>query len=429
MKSLFKNWLIAILKCEARLALIRYRPRIVAITGSVGKTSTKDAIAYALAPFFSVRKSEKSFNSDFGVPLTILGLKNAVNNPFLWFTNLVVGAVRAVWPEKGLDWLVLEVGAGEPGDIKKFAKMLAPDIVVVTCFPAVPVHVEYFSSPEAVIAEKTELVRAVREGGVLVLNADDEKVHSLKNAFPNLQAVLFSANTVADVRGADYEVMYETGLPVGISFRVLAGEQSLAVKVRGVLGRHLMQPVLAAFAVTHSLGLDVWRAADTFQRFATSPGRMRLISGVNNSLIIDDSYNASPIAVKEALTALGSLAVRGRKVAVLGVMAELGAFSAEEHREIGVLAAKNCSELVVVGKSAQEIAAGARASGMPAAQVRFYIDSTEAAGELSRTIQAGDVVLVKGSQSARMERVVKSLMQEPERAQELLVRQEKEWFR
>ena len=262
-----------------------------------------------------------------------------------------------------------------------------------------------------------------------MLNADDEKVHSLKNAFPNLQAVLFSANTVADVRGADYEVMYETGLPVGISFRVLAGEQSLAVKVRGVLGRHLMQPVLAAFAVTHSLGLDVWRAADTFQRFATSPGRMRLISGVNNSLIIDDSYNASPIAVKEALTALGSLAVRGRKVAVLGVMAELGAFSAEEHREIGVLAAKNCSELVVVGKSAQEIAAGARASGMPAAQVRFYIDSTEAAGELSRTIQAGDVVLVKGSQSARMERVVKALMQEPERAQELLVRQEKEWFR
>ena len=327
MKSLFKNWLIAILKCEARLALIRYRPRIVAITGSVGKTSTKDAIAYALAPFFSVRKSEKSFNSDFGVPLTILGLKNAVNNPFLWFTNLVVGAVRAVWPEKGLDWLVLEVGAGGPGGIKKFAKMLAPDIVVVTCFPAVPVHVEYFSSPEAVIAEKTELVRAVREGGVLVLNADDEKVHSLKNAFPNLQAVLFSANTVADVRGADYEVMYETGLPVGISFRVLAGEQSLAVKVRGVLGRHLMQPVLAAFAVARSLGLDLWRAADTFQRFATSPGRMRLISGVNNSLIIDDSYNASPIAVKEALTALGSLAVRGRKVAVLGVMAELRAFT------------------------------------------------------------------------------------------------------
>lgn len=438
MKSIVKNCLLAVLKCEARLALARRRPRIVAITGSVGKTSTKDAVAVALAPFFSVRKNEKSYNSDFGVPMTILGLKNAVRNPVWWCKNLILGAVQAIFPEKGLDWLVLEVGAGEPGDIKKFAEMLSPDIVVVTRFPAVPVHVEYFASPGAVISEKIELVRAVRDGGVLVLNADDEKVYSLKNAFPNRKAVLFGTNAGAGVRGTDYEVRYEAGLPVGISFRVLVEGQSFAMNIHGVLGRHLMQPILAAFAVAYSLGLDVRRVAEAFKDFAAPAGRMRLIDGANDLLIIDDSYNASPVAVREALSALGSLAVRGRKIAVLGVMAELGAFSAEEHRKIGVWAAKNCSKLVVVGEfagqkssgleSAQEIAAGAKEAGMAASQSRSYTDSTEAAEALPRIIQSGDVVLVKGSQSARMERVVKALMREPKRAKELLVRQDNEWM-
>lgn len=421
MKSIFKKCLLALLKCEARLALARRRPRIVAITGSVGKTSTKDAIACALAPFFSVRKSEKSYNSDFGVPLTVLGLKNAINNPILWLTNLIIGAVRAIWPGKEPDWLVLEVGTGEPGDIKKFSNMLSPDIVVVTRFPAVPVHIEYFSSPEAVIAEKTELVRAARDGGTLVLNADDEKVRSLKSAFPNLQAVLFStrADADADVRGTDYEVMCETGLPVGISFRVLAGEQSFAVNTHGVLGRHLMQPALATFAVAHALGLDLTCVAKAFQHFTAPPGRMRLISGINNSLIIDDSYNASPVAVKEALAALASLETKGRKIAVLGGMAELGAFSREEHRRVVELAIRSCEEFIVVGELWRGVV-----SHPP---VKYFETSQATAGALLRDIRAGDIVLVKGSQAARMERVVKALMREPERAKELLVRQSKEW--
>ncbi len=419
------------LKCEARLALARRRPHIVAITGSVGKTSTKDAIACALAPFFSVRKSEKSYNSDFGVPLTILGLKNALNNPFLWFMNLAVGAIRALWPEKEPEWLVLEVGAGEPGDIKKFAQMLAPDIAVITRFPDVPVHVEYFSSPEAVIAEKTELARAVPEDGTLILNADDMKVRALRENFPSRKAILFGMGEGADVRGSGYEVVYrgegKGRFPAGIRFTANAGGRLFPIGLRGVLGEHLMLPILAAFAVTATLKLDLFGVGAALANFVPPSGRMRLIEGANDALILDDSYNASPVAVKEALSTLGSLTTHGRKVAVLGVMAELGAFSVTEHRKIGSLAAKSCSELVVVGESAQEIAAGAKEAGMSAAQVRCYADSVEAAAALPRIIQAGDVVLVKGSQSARMERVVKALMREPERAKELLVRQDDEW--
>lgn len=433
MKSFVKKYLLAALRCEARLALARRRPRIVAITGSVGKTSTKDAIACGLAPFFSVRKSARSYNSDFGVPLTILGLKNAVRNPVWWCKNLLLGAVRALWPEKGLDWLVLEVGAGEPGDIKKFAGLLSPDIVVVTRFPAVPVHVEYFSSPEAVISEKTELVRAVREGGTLVLNADDELVRSLKSVFPNLQAILFSTSTDADVRGSNYEVVYKgkeaARFPAGFRFTVTAGGKTFPIELLGILGAHLILPVLAAFAVAVALELDLARVAEAFKSFVPPDGRMNLIEGVNGSLIIDDSYNASPVAMREALTTLASLDTTGRKIAVLGGMAELGKFSAEEHRKIGVLAAETCSELVVVGELARKIVVGARQGGMSAAQIRFYKNSREAADALARDIRVGDVVLVKGSQSARMERVVKALMREPARAKELLARQGDEWSR
>ncbi len=417
---------------EAKLSFSRHRPRIIAITGSVGKTSTKDAVFCALRPFFSVRRNEKSYNSDFGVPLTILGLNNSVNNPILWLWNLLVGATRMVLPEKNLSWLVLEVGAGEPGDIKKFAGMLAPDIAIITRFAEVPVHVEFFPTVEALIAEKTELARAVRKDGTLVLGGDDEKVLALKQQFPDHHTVLYGANETSDVRGSGYSPVYEKvktfQFPSSVQFIVSVGSHSFPVLLKGVLGAHLIQPVLAAFSVASALKLDLNRVAETFKSFASPPGRMRIITGTNNSLIIDDSYNASPVAVQGALISLAALEVTGRKIAVLGDMAELGAFGPEEHRKIGALVAKSCAKLVVVGNLAEEIKSGALSAGMTPERVRAFKTSREAADVLARDISGGDVVLVKGSQSARMERIVKALMRNPERASELLVRQEREWL-
>ena len=416
---------------EARVALARHRPRIIAITGSVGKTSTKDAVFCALTPFFPTRKSEKSYNSDFGVPLTILGLTNPVRNPFLWLRNLAIGAFRAVFPETHLKWLVLEVGAGEPGDIKKFADFLSPDIVVITRFADVPVHVEFFPSPEAVIAEKRELAKAVKADGALVLGGDDEQVLAIKQDFPDRRTIVYGTTPTVDVRGSGYTLVYGTIgnhiFPLGIRFTVQSGPYSFPIELKGVIGEHLIQPILAAFGVAHALSLDLGRVAETFTRFTPPPGRMRLIQGSHNSLIIDDSYNASPVAMREALVTLASLEVKGRKVAVLGDMAELGAFGPEEHRKMGALAARSSTELVVVGKLATEIRQGALQSGMSASRIRAFTTSSEASDALARDIRAGDVVLVKGSQSARMERIVKALMHDPARASSLLVRQEKEW--
>ena len=179
MKSFFKSIVVSILTFEAHLLLRLAKPKIIAVTGSVGKTSTKDAVYHAIKNTTSARKSEKSYNSDIGVPLSILGLDNAWQNPILWIKNIGNGLLHALFPFHYPKVLVLEMGVDRPGDMKRLTSWIKPDIVVLTRLPDVPVHVEYFSSPEEVVAEKLILVDALATDGVLVYNNDDEKVLSL----------------------------------------------------------------------------------------------------------------------------------------------------------------------------------------------------------------------------------------------------------
>ena len=158
MRNLFKKIVAYLLRKESELVLWRYRPKIVAITGSVGKTSTKDAVYAVLAKVTHVRKSEKSFNSEIGLPLTILGVRNAWNNPFLWLENLCRGLWLFLWPHKYPKWLVLEVGVGKPGDMKKTASWLKSDVVIITAIGETPVHIEFFNSRKHLIEEKSSLI-------------------------------------------------------------------------------------------------------------------------------------------------------------------------------------------------------------------------------------------------------------------------------
>src|SRR3989338_1816365 len=162
MKNLFKKLIVFIITLQARAVLRKYKPMIVAVTGSVGKTSTKDAIYAVLSKSARVRKSEKSFNSEIGLPLTILGAPNAWSNPFRWLANIVDGLFLIWFDAPYPEWLVLEVGADRPGDIRSLAGWLPVDIAVITRLPEVPVHVEFFDSPEAVVEEKASLIDAIK---------------------------------------------------------------------------------------------------------------------------------------------------------------------------------------------------------------------------------------------------------------------------
>lgn len=424
MRTIFKFIIVRILSLEARLILRRHAPLVVAVTGSVGKTSMKDAVCTALAARFHVRKSQKSFNSEFGVPLTILGLQNAWTSPLKWIENLLEGAHTLVRRGEYPACLVLEVGVDRPGDMRAL-RWLRPHVVVFTRFPDVPVHVEYFASPEAVIEEKRELRRALRPHGTLVVNLDDPNMRD--EMVTETQRILsYGYAHGATVRGSNYRVVYERGVPVGFAVTAVCGTSRASVVVRGTLGKHHTYPVLAALTVAYAQGIPFEEAVQALTQYVPPPGRMRILNGVNGSVVLDDTYNASPAAVEAGLQALADLSVSGRRIAVLGDMLELGTYSVEAHRRIGERVAAVASMFIAVGVRMQAAADAARACGVPGLHVELVRDATEAGVRIRELVRVGDVVVVKGSQSMRMEGVVETLLADPTHTS-LLVRQETEW--
>lgn len=430
MKSFFKYIIQRILILEARIVLWRFKPRIVAITGSVGKTSTKDTVAVALSAFATVRKSQKSFNSEFGVPLTILGLDTAWGSAWGWFTVLVRG-VGVIFSREYPEWLVLEVGADTPGDIERITQWIHPDVSVVTQLSKVPVHVEFFSSPAEVAREKSFLVSATKKEGLVVLNIDDPDVMAMKKLSKS-RTFTFGFSEDADVAISNETIVYENGVPTGMSCKANYDGNVIPLNIQGTIGLQLLYPLAAAMAVVAGLKLNVVDAGRAFTEYHGAPGRMRVLPAIKGATIIDDSYNSSPIALASALFTLKTLDVSGRRIAVLGDMLELGKYTTEEHKKAGRLCADVCDMLFVVGVRAKYVAEGAREKGMDESTIFECADAQKAGKLLEGMLKTGDVVLIKGSQGSgqnkiRTERAVKEIMAEPQRAEELLVRQGEGW--
>ncbi len=436
-KKIIKKIITAIILLEARLVLKKYKPKIVAVTGSVGKTSTKDAIYTVLSKFYFIRKSSKSFNSEIGVPLTILGCANAWSSPSKWLKNIFEGLALIILPNKYPEWLVLEVGVDKPGDMDFITSWLKSDVVVVTRLSKIPVHVEFFPSVQSVFEEKGKLVKAVKPNGVVILNADDEDVLAYKN-ITSANTILFSTQGHADLVASEYSVIYEGEVatssstnnerPTGIRFRLDHSGQSLHINIKNSLGYQHIQTCLAALSVGLSQNLDLNKLVEALSQYDTPPGRMKLIDGLKHTTIIDDTYNSSPIALSLALETLGFVQGK-RKIAVLGDMLELGKYSTEEHKKAGARVAEHADLLVTVGIRARFIAEGALEAGMKEKKIVRFEDSIKAGDYLSKIIKRGDIILVKGSQSMRMERAVKMMMAEPNKAHEFLVRQEEDWLK
>ncbi len=426
MVAFLRACVVFVLTWEARVVLVRHRPKIIAVTGSVGKTTTKDAIYAALAASHHIRKSAKSFNSEIGVPLTILGLETGWNDPWKWLINIVSG-LSPIFSKTYPQWLVLEVGADRPGDIRSIAKWLRPDISVITGVPDIPVHVEYFNSPGEVLKEKRELADHLKPGGTLILNGDEARMRMLQNSFRG-NTVTYGFEPENSYAAYQEEILYENAMPVGMSCKVTRKGNSLPLAVYGALGRPRVYAAVAALAVAETIGADTVAASTGIAQWDPPPGRMRIIPGLFGTVIIDDTYNSSPVAVLAALDTL-KLVQGKRKIAVLGDMLELGRYSAEAHKHVGGRVSETATILKTVGFRARAIAQSALDSGMKDTKIMQYeMNEAERAGrELKTELKAGDVILVKGSQSMRMERTVLEIMAEPNRAEELLVRMDSEW--
>lgn len=444
MKTTFKKIIVYILRIESELALYRYKPKIIAITGSVGKTSAKDAVYAVLSKISYVRKSEKSFNSEIGLPLTILGIPNGWNNPLVWLLNILKGLWLFLNPFAGSNkypkWLVLEVGISKQGDMRRTASWLKTDAVIMTAIGDTPSHVEFFNSHKHLIEEKSQLIKTLKKDGLLVLNADDKAILGMKEKSRH-HTVTYGFAEGTEVLGSGDTIFYnKEGEPEGIIFRVDEGGNSLPVVIEKVFGRNHIYAALAALALSFGLKFNMLTAISSLKNYDVAPGRMRLLKGINDCLIIDDTYNSSPFACESALKTLGQINSPkqgfSRKIAVLGDMLELGRHTLSAHKNIGRIAKEILSEslggntnaLVVVGQRAKAVKEGAIENGMNAENIFEFLNSFEAGNFIRTFAQKNDLILIKGSQGMRMERTVEAILLDKENKNKLLVRQEAEWL-
>ena len=351
----------------------RHDVRVVAVTGSVGKTTCKELVAAVLARRYRVLKSEANLNTEIGVPLTLLQLT----------------------PEH--QRAVLEFAMYGRGEIDLLSRIAAPHIGVVTNIG--PVHLERLGSLEAVAAAKAELVEALPADGVAVLNGDDPRVAALA-ARTRARVLLYGQGPQCQVRGSEPS---SHGLE-GISFRLTYGENSVLVS-SPLPGRHHLYPCLAAAAVALAEGMALGEIAEALAT-ARPELRLRVLPGPRDSTILDDSYNASPASMLAALDLLAELP--GRRIALLGEMRELGAAEVGGHRQVGERAATACDLLLVMGERAQPLAEAARDAGLK--DVRFLESSEEAAEMLQAELRSGDHLLVKASRALALEKVVDALV-------------------
>jgi UDP-N-acetylmuramoyl-tripeptide--D-alanyl-D-alanine ligase len=358
----------------ARYKLRQVEPTVVGVTGTVGKTSTKEAIANALALKHRVLKTEKNYNTEIGVPLMLLQL------------------------EADHELAVLEMGMYVPGDIRFLADLARPRIGVVTGVSYV--HAERVGSIERIAEAKAEMVDGLGRDGIAVLNGDNQ--YTLARKDRGHRAILFGLEAHNDVRAVDVQ---SHGLE-GISFRLSAGGASEEVQPR-TIGRHTAYHALAAAAVMLALGYSLADAAEALRQAPAEALRLRVLAGKDEVTVIDDSYNSSPIAARAALTLLSEMPSERQHVAVLGDMRELGQYSADQHRQVGAAAAALADVVVTVGEEALLIAEGARSAGLAPDRVFATTSPAEAVDFLRGRLRAGDYLLVKGSRAMGLEAIVR----------------------
>ena len=352
--------------------------RLAAITGSAGKTTTKEFAAAILARRFAVEKTPGNQNSQIGFPLSVVNLPR---NP---------------------EWLVGEMGLGEPGDLSTLSRAFEPDVAALLL--VAPAHLEFFASMEELALAKAEILEGLRPDGTFVANADDPRVAAIAARQEGRGRVLrFGLTAPADVAARGVES--HAG---GSRFLLVTPEGEARVDLP-VPGPHQVANFLAAAAIGTAVGVTPGECADAAPGLRAAEHRGELKTHASGARIFDDAYNANPSSMRAALETLATLPAT-RRIAVLGDMLELGADEERWHRETGAAAVGRADVLIAVGTRARELAAGAVAAGFPEERVRRVGDAEEAAEALRGMLSEGDVVLFKASHSVGLDRAVELLL-------------------
>ncbi|MFA6437616.1 MAG: UDP-N-acetylmuramoyl-tripeptide--D-alanyl-D-alanine ligase [Candidatus Paceibacterota bacterium] len=404
-----------ILRVSCKLAILRYKPFIIAITGNTGKTSTKEAVFLILKEkFFSVGKTRENFNTDIGVPLSILGLSDAKRNILGWARNFILILKTITFGEKSFPkYLVLELAADKPGEIEYFVRFLPINIGIVTAIGENPVHLQFFPSKESLINEKSWLVRGVKDGGV-ILNYDDKDVLEMKSFIKKgVEISTYGKNDNAQVRFKIDDFFYnqETGSYItNVEFKY--EKFTKRASFNNLLGDGYIYAVCAAVCFGLKIGNSLDKSIRILQeKFHSLPGRMSVISSRKKFTIIDDTYNASPLSYVNALNAVEVINVNNRKskkILVLGDMSELGKETNDIHSKILKKAIGIGDKLILIGDSMHLASKKNRNKTKKNLKQEIYLEknSTNAFERLLKIASKDDIVLVKGSHRMDMSKVV-----------------------
>ncbi|PIT92046.1 MAG: hypothetical protein COU08_04295 [Candidatus Harrisonbacteria bacterium CG10_big_fil_rev_8_21_14_0_10_42_17] len=414
-----------ILRTLARKTIQKYEPLVIGITGSVGKTSTKTAIGVVLTHKFNTRFSQESHNNEFGFPLGIIaswskkelklvskeepGGVRRIRKVMFYATAIGRGVLSLLFGNKKRypEQLVLEYGADKPGDIDYLLNIARPEIAVVSAIGKVPVHVEHYENPEAVAYEKGKLVSATKKGGKVILNYDDEYMHAMSSRTKN-EVITFGTTEGAMMRFLNVKTSTNNLIPTGITFDLEYRGASTSVQLKGCLGSPHAYAAAAAAAVGVALNMKLAEIAEALKEYKAIRHRMEIKKGVEGSIIIDDSYNASPLSTRAALEAVKQLSAK-RKIGVLGDMLEIGSYATKEHEVVGRHASDALKIIVTIGTEAHHIVEGAIKNGTPKENIKSVETIEEAENYLKNLIKEGDLVLIKASRAIGLERLVERL--------------------
>jgi len=384
----------------AQFILWRYQPKIVGITGSIGKTSTAQFTETILSKKFTTRTVDEDFTTDIAVSASILGIKafRKFKKGLKYIPKLLYNLII---PQKYPQVLILELRSQKKGRIRYLSKLVRPQIGVVTA--VAPSHTEHFRDLKTIFIEKKALVECIPKHGLVILNFDDQKVRDMASS-TQAKVFYFGLDKRADIWAGEIEASLE-----GLKFNLYFKNKGYSVYAPGIINKYHIYPILAAVACARSLGMEMNEIILALKDLDPVEGRGNKVLGPKSSILINDTFNANPKSTCASLEILEDIAGDRRKIGVLGNMLELGQFEEKGHKEVGKKAAKIVDLLITSGNLAKIIAQEAIRCGLSKEKVFITENSKEAAFLAKSKIQERDIILVKGSHGAGMRKVINTL--------------------
>jgi len=410
----FSRWFLSLL---AKSKIKNNQPKIIAITGSFGKTSTKEAIYFILSKKFGsdCGKNWGNMNSVIGLPLSILGLRKYSFG--VSFATNIFQAIYGYFFYKLPKILVLELGIDRPGEMEDLLNIIKPNIGVLTGISET--HLLELKNLEGVKREKSLMVSAIKKNGVFVVNSDDKNSADI---FPRKDVKTIKTGREGDISSLNYQTSVN-----GSRFDIKVKDEILPVKTK-LIGNHSINILLSSVAVGLEIGLKLSEIICFLEEICPQKGRMNPIKIKEQMIIIDDTYNSNPKSAIEALKAIKDIQWDGRKIAILGNMNELGEYTKRGHLIVGEEAGKFIDLMMVVGPNVGNFRKGAIKSGLSEEKIISYSKTDSLLTDLKNRLKPKDLILIKASQNKmRFERVVEYLIDDKDISRNILVRQEKKW--